>query len=78
MYWMSGIPPQVIAQARQQADADTYRLRVGIWRGHPLGELAATDAGRAYLRSLLPRPSAAVSAELRAAICAVLGLNGSG
>lgn len=73
MYWMSGIPPQVIAAARQQADARAYRLRVGIWAGHTLGELAATDAGQTYLRSLLSRPTAAVSAELRAAVCAVLG-----
>lgn len=60
----------------QPADMTGYRLRVGIWAGHTLGELAATDTGRAYLRSLLPRSPAAVSAELRAAVGAVLGLEG--
>lgn len=72
MYWMSGIPPQVIAAARRQADAGAYRLRSGNWQGHRLADVPVED-----LRRMLRMPAAAVPDEVKGYITLVLGLPGA-
>ena len=73
MHWMTGIPPQVIQakSAPKPADPRAYVLRVGQWQGHSLGELLAWGQAD-YLRSLVARPTTAVSDEVKGYIRAVL------
>lgn len=70
--WMSGLPPQAIAQAKQAPpDPGEYRLPVGNWKGHRLRDVPAGD-----LRALLRMPPWAVRDEVKQRIRAVLGPEG--